>query len=365
MAVKFHWRLLQGGETDGFTRTTGSTHPAVALPDIVRQAEFCRRAEESGIQGVLTDFGSGKPDSIVLATALGMVTQSIEFIIAHRSGLLCPTIFVQQLNSLSALTGGRLSLNIVAGHSPEEQRSYGDFLPHDERYARTGEFLEVARRFWTGPDRVNFRGRYYQVENGWLNTPYLSRTGRQFPELFIAGGSNQARDLAISQGTCWMRMAEKPEKICSDAGPVLAAGKEVGLRMGIICRHTRAEALGAARELIDGLSPELRERSKESAFIQRSDSVSMRAMHELAETEWLTPCLWTGAIRTHGAAAAALVGSPEEVAGALIEYVQAGVTQFILSGWPKLEEMVFFGREVIPLVRKYESAPASAAAVSR
>jgi alkanesulfonate monooxygenase len=85
----------------------------------------------------------------------------------------------------------------------------------------------------------------------------------------------------------------------------------------------------------------------------------MKSMHELADKEWLTQCLWTGAIRSHGAAAAALVGSPEEVAAAILEYSNAGVTQFILSGWPKLEEMIFFGRHVIPLVRSKEPLAAN------
>jgi alkanesulfonate monooxygenase len=52
----------------------------------------------------------------------------------------------------------------------------------------------------------------------------------------------------------------------------------------------------------------------------------------------------------------ALVGSYEEVAQALIAYVRVGVTQFILSGWPKLDEMILFGKEVLPRVRKLEDS---------
>ncbi|MGH9894610.1 MAG: LLM class flavin-dependent oxidoreductase, partial [bacterium] len=68
----------------------------------------------------------------------------------------------------------------------------------------------------------------------------------------------------------------------------------------------------------------------------------------------LTPWLWTGAVRSHGAPAIAMVGTPEEIASALMEYRSIGVSQFILSGWPKIEEMIYFGREVIPRVRKIE-----------
>jgi alkanesulfonate monooxygenase len=355
MKLKFHWRLLQGGEMRGVTtRATGASQRATGLPDLEHQIEFCRQAEESGITGLLTDIGASKPDPILLAAGLGLASERIEFIVAYRSGLTLPTTFVQQLNTLSALVNGRVSLNIVAGHSPVEQRYYGDYLAHDERYARTEEFLAICRAFWTNSGPVNFSGKFYRIEEGKLNTPYIS-PHRPFPEIFIAGGSDEARNLAISQGTLWMRLADTPDNLRSSVAPVLAAGKEVGLRMSVIARPTREEAVHAAYELLARLDPSMRDRENEARFMIRSDSVSINATYALAEKEWLNPWLWTGAVRTHGAPAVALVGSFEEVAGALIDYAEVGVTQFILSGWPKLDEMILFGNEILPRVRKVEA----------
>ena len=355
MNLKFHWRLLQGGEMRGVTtRATGSSQRATGLPDLEHQIEFCRQAEASGITGLLTDIGASKPDPILLAAGLGLASERIEFIVAYRSGLTLPTTFVQQLNTLSALVNGRISLNIVAGHSPVEQRYYGDYLAHHERYARTEEFLAICRAFWSNSGPVNFSGKFYHIEEGKLNTPYLS-PHRSFPEIFIAGGSDEARNLAISQGTLWMRLAETPENLRSSVAPVLAAGKEVGLRMSVIARPTREEAVRAAYELLARLDPSMRDRENEARFMIRSDSVSINATYALAEKEWLNPWLWTGAVRTHGAPAIALVGSFEEVAGALIDYAEVGVTQFILSGRPKLDEMILFGNEILPRVRKIEA----------
>jgi alkanesulfonate monooxygenase len=134
--------------------------------------------------------------------------------------------------------------------------------------------------------------------------------------------------------------------------------------MAIIARPTREEAVRAAHDLVSGLDPSLREKQKENTFVRGSDSVSIRATYETAaRVEWLKPYLWMGAVSTHGAATVCLVGSPEEVADAIMEYKELGVSQFILSGWPKLEEMIFFGEHVLPLVRKKEaglSAPAHA-----
>jgi alkanesulfonate monooxygenase len=355
MSLKFHWRLLQGGEIRSVTtRATGASQRATGLPDLEHQIEFCRQAETSGITGLLTDVGASKPDPILLAAGLGLATERIEFIVAYRSGLTLPTTFVQQLNTLSALVNGRVSLNIVAGHSPVEQRYYGDHLAHHERYARTDEFLSICHAFWRNDGPVNYRGEYYTIDEGQLNTPFLSPR-RSFPELFIAGGSEEARNLAISQGTVWMRLADTPEHLRSSIAPVLAAGKEVGLRMSIIARPTREEAVRAAYELLSGLDPAMRDRENEARFMNKSDSVSIGATYALAEKEWLNSWLWTGAVRTHGAPAVSLVGSFEEVAQSLMEYARIGVTQFILSGWPKLDEMILFGNEILPRVRKIEA----------
>lgn len=356
MELKFHWRLLQGGERESQTRAQGASSESTGLPDLAAQIEFCERAEEAGIRGLLTDFGASKPDPILLATALGLATKRVEFIVAYRSGLIAPTSFVQQINTLSVLINGRLSLNVVAGHSPAEQAFYGDMLPREERYARTTEFLEICRAFWNRNGPVTYSGKYYQIENGHLNTPFeaLQRT---LPEIFIAGGSMEAQSLAIKCGTLWMRMGDTPDNLRESNRRVLAAGKEVGLRMAIIARPTRDAAIRDARALIDGLDPALAERNRERDFVQNSDSVSIKAVYrQAADAEWLSPYLWMGAVRTHGPATVCLVGSPEDLSDVFIQYKKVGVSQFILSGWPKREEMIYFGRAVLPLVREKERA---------
>jgi alkanesulfonate monooxygenase len=83
----------------------------------------------------------------------------------------------------------------------------------------------------------------------------------------------------------------------------------------------------------------------------------MHQAHALGETEWLTPWLWTGAVRTLGAVSLCIVGTPEEVAAGFLAFQEAGVSHFILSGWPAHEEMLRFGSDVLPLIRAAESAP--------
>lgn len=355
--LRFHWRLPYAGESAGMAMADQATAAAIGLPDPKAQIEFCRRAEECGIDSLLVDFGFAKPDPMLLAAILGQGARKIKFILAYRSGLFSPAMFVQQLNTLSALIDGRLLLNIVAGYSPEEQRGYGDFLSHDERYERTEEFLAACRAFWNRRAEVNFAGKYYRFEKGKLKTPFVSHD-RSSPEIIIGGGSAQAQNLALREGTCWMQLADAPEKIRPGVAAVLASGVEAGLRLCVIARPTHQGAMEAARALIGG-EHHARKSDGQTAFIQKTDSVSFKAAYQRGDNEWLTPTLWTGAVRVQGPTAISLVGSPAEIADAIMEYKDIGISQFILSGWPKLAEMTFFGQEVLPRIRQREAERAA------
>ena len=161
MSLRFHWMMPKGGEVGMRTAqetsrvaTTRASSPA-ALPDIEGWARFARCAEEAGIESVLLSFSRYEPDTMLVACAVGQVTTKLKFIVAYRLGLMQPATFVQQVNTLSGLIEGRVSLNVVAGSSAAEQRGYGDYLDHDERYARAAEFLTVCRAFWAGNGEVN------------------------------------------------------------------------------------------------------------------------------------------------------------------------------------------------------------------
>ena len=356
MAIKFHWRLLQGGEKEGVTRAAQFGLRATALPDLAAQTAFCLAAEESGIDSVLVDLNIAKPDPITLATALAVRTRRLKFIIAARSGLLSPTLFTQQINTLSTLAPGRVSLNIVAGHSPAEQRSYGDFLPHDERYERTEEFLAICHGLWAQSGGVTFAGKYFRTEDAKLNTPFVADAIS--PEIFVAGNSDASRRLAEQWGTCWMRLGDAPANVSASVAPVLAAGRTAGLRLSIISAPTDAEARQKAAAVLETLDAERDHREGERAFVERSDSVSIKTTYDLAASEWLTSTLWTGAVRSHGATTMALVGGPAAVAAGILEFARAGISHFIFSGWPKLDSMIFFGEHILPLVRAQEGADA-------
>jgi alkanesulfonate monooxygenase len=345
--LRFHWRLAQA--QDG---GAGVKPASAQVPDLAEQGEFCRRAETCGIESVLTAFGYYMPDPLVLATALATQTCRLKFIVAFRPGLMSPTLLTQQVNTFAALSNGRVALNVVIGHSRQEQAYYGDDLDHDQRYARAGEFLSICRDLWSGNGPVNFAGAYLRADGAKLGTPFLSPAGPK-PEIYVGGGSSLALDLARRYGDCLLQLGGTVESVRAWIGPILEQGLDAGLRFSMICRPTRREALAAAREVAAcGDAAAIQQ-----VFVKGSDSQQMRsAFHECsaADPEWLANCLWKGAVAAHGASAIALVGSPDEVASAIVEYRNAGISQFIFSGWPNLDQMAFFAREVLPIVRERE-----------
>lgn len=356
MSLRFHWMFPKGGEVGMKTAqetsrvaTTQARSPA-ALPDMEGWTRFARSAEEAGIESVLLSFSRYEPDTIFVACAVGQVTTKLKFIVAYRMGLMQPATFVQQINTLSGVIGGRVSLNIVAGSSTLEQRGYGDFLDHDERYARAEEFLSVCHSFWANNGDVSFSGKYCCIDKGKIFTPFLA-PDRSAPEIYVSGHSDQAQHLALTRASCYLRLIDTPEKLRPVVTHFRENGIEVCLRLCVICRPTTEEALAAAQAL---LPPEEIER-QERKILSSSDSQTLKDALAVADNVgWLNQNLWAGLVPHYGSSAITLVGTPAELAQAFMEYKEIGVTQFIISGWPKLEEMVIFGREVLPLVREAE-----------
>ena len=353
-ALRFHWSLSQAGNP--FRRSEPTEELSGRLP-FEAQLQLCQCADEHGIDSLLMAIGFTRPDPILLSTCLGLKTRHVKFMVACRPGLISPAAFVQQINTLALCVGGRVHVNIVGGHTPRELQYYGDWLPRAERYARLDEFLAVCRAFWDADGHeVNFAGRYYQIGSGRLPTPF-STNGARRPEIYLGGNSEESAGLAIRHADCLWRFAEPPESLAPKIAPVIQAGKEVGLLVSLIARPTRDEAVQAAYQLIGQFGEKAR--ATQRSFEQHTDAAAFESTYALARessNHWATRTLWTGAVPVLGAPAIALLGSAEEIADALSEYKEIGVTQFLFTGWPDLDEMTFFGREVLPRVRERESA---------
>lgn len=356
MSLRFHWMLPMAGEmamkTPGavarYRVDQTSDGSPVAQPDLDGWVAFARAAEKATIESVLISFSRHEPDPLLVACALGQATRRLKLIIAHRAGLTAPALFVQQMNTLSALVGGRVALNMVAGSSKPESFAYGDFVEHDHRYARADEYLTVCRALWSGNGKVDFDGEHYRVEQGAIPTRF-GESGA-VPEIYVSGHSERAEALARSNGSCWLRVADTVEALEPLVARSRQHGLEICLRMCVLCRPTREEAVAVA----ESLRPHCTGGPWDRKGYARNDSKMYQEAWE-SSADWLSPTLWTGLVPFCGPVWTTLLGTPEEIAGALLEYKRIGVTQFIMSGWMEIEEVERFGREVVPLVREAEA----------
>ncbi|HEU5159133.1 MAG TPA: LLM class flavin-dependent oxidoreductase [Streptosporangiaceae bacterium] len=360
--LRFIWSVPGSVGAKGI-RGANAREDTSGLPDVASFVEFARRAEEAGMDSVLVPIGYYRADPVTMASVMGAETATVKFMLATRSGIVSPTYFVQQVNTLAMLTNGRVAINSVAGHSPQEQRFFGDMLPHDERYRRTEEFWAICHALWDAKEPVNFDGAYYRIRDAQVGVPFRSDE-RTRPEIYLGGNSSEAQRVAIAQADCHLRFADAPERLGPKVAETLRAGIEVGLVVSVIVRPTRREALRAAHDLMVASGEQAREVQRQ--FQSYTDSVGWATAHAMAEREagtsveegWLWPHLWIGLVPYLGPTAMSLVGSPEDIADGLFDFRRIGISQFVFQGRPDLESMIAFGRDVLPIVRAREAREA-------
>ena len=130
----------------------------------------------------------------------------------------------------------------------------------------------MCNSFWRGEGEVDFEGKYYRVDRGILHTPFRA-PGRTRPEIYVSGHSEQAQRLACRQGTCWLRVVDTPEKLRASWWRASAtSGIEVCLRLGLVCRETRAEAIRAVKALL----PDDHAGRRQPPIMSKDDSLMYR-----------------------------------------------------------------------------------------
>lgn len=354
--AQFDWFLPTSGDGDQVGAATVAAGAArhTRTADLGYLTQVARAAETAGFTAALTPVGAGCPDPWIVCAAVAAGTARLRLLVAFRAGFALPTLLAQQAETFQLLSGGRLALNVVTGGDPAEQRAYGDFLAHDERYARTGEYLEVLRRAWEGVP-FDHAGTHYRVERGGLATKLDPA-----PPVYFGGASPAAEAVAARHADTYLLWGEPPPAVGARVERIraLAAAEgrtlRVGIRLHVIGRPTAGEAWAEAGRLLDGMAPERVAAAQER--YRRMDSVGQARMTALhgggRDGLEISPNLWAGVGLVREGAGTALVGSYAEVAARIDEYAALGVDEFILSGWPHLEEAYRVGENVLPRVTR-------------
>ncbi|MGE0852110.1 MAG: FMNH2-dependent alkanesulfonate monooxygenase [Hyphomicrobiaceae bacterium] len=316
--------------------------------------QIAQAADELGYFGVLLPTGRSCEDSWVVASAVAAQTERLRYLVAVRPGLQSPAVAARMTATLDRISGGRLLINVVTGGDPVENKGDGIFLAHDDRYVLTHEFLTVYKALLAG-GRVDFSGKHIRIEDGRLLFQPLQHP---HPPLYFGGSSPAGMAVAAETVDKYLTWGEPPaqvaEKLAAADAIATARGRKFtfGIRLHVIVRETSAEAWAAADDLIRHLSDATIKRAQET--FDRMDSVGQKRMLALhgGQRDKLVvgPNLWAGVGLVRGGAGTALVGSAQEVADRIKEYMAVGIDTFIMSGYPHLEEAYRFAELVFPLL---------------
>jgi alkanesulfonate monooxygenase len=318
--------------------------------------QVAQAADQLGYSGVLLPTGRSCEDSWVVASAVAPFTERLNYLVAVRPGLQSPSVAARMTATLDRVTNGRLLINVVTGGDPVENKGDGVFLPHNERYEVTREFLTVYSDLLAGKT-VNFEGKHIRIEDGRLLFPPVQAPR---PQLYFGGSSDAGIDVAVDTVDKYLTWGEPPADVAGKIEKVRAVadarGRKLsfGIRLHVIVRETNDEAWAAADDLIKHVTDETIASAQK--IFSRMDSVGQQRMLQLhggrRDKLEISPNLWAGVGLVRGGAGTALVGDPETVAARIREYQDLGIDTFILSGYPHLEEAYRFAELVFPLLAR-------------
>ena len=275
-------------------------------------------------------------DAWSTAAAVAAVTTQLEIMVAVRPTFHAPALLAKQAASIDHLSGGRITLNVVSSWWAEEAKMYGvHFEQHDDRYARTSEWLDVVDGLWKQP-RFSFAGTYYNVANTVLEPKPLSRPR---PRLYAGGESEAAKELIATKCDAYLMHGDPPERV---------AAKVADLRARRAKHDLPPMTFGVAGYAI------VRETEREAKEeLARITNVQASAAGFANYQQWLSGTQLEQAMSiqeysvSNRGLRSGLVGTPEQVQEQLDRFSRAGVDLVLLQMSPQLEEMERFSSLVM------------------
>jgi len=278
-------------------------------------------------------------DAWSTAAALAAITRRIELMVAVRPTFHAPALLAKQAANIDRISGGRLSLNVVSSWWRTEARKYGvQFDEHDDRYARTSEWLDVVDGMWTHP-RFSYAGSYYQVEEAILE-PKPVREPR--PTIYAGGESPAAKALISEKCDAWLTHGDPPDVIGRKVADMRERRDKLrlpsmafGAAGYVVCRATEEEARREVSRITDV-------QQSARGYANYQDWIGNTQLEQKVSLEDYS-------VSNRGLRAG-LVGTPDQIAERILEFEAAGLNLLLLQFSPQSEEMERFAEEVIPRV---------------
>jgi alkanesulfonate monooxygenase len=328
-------------------------------------ARFARAHEAAGFDRVLIGYGATSPDGFAVAAHVLYATSTLKVLIAHRPGFVAPTLVARKLATLDQLTGGgRVAIHHITGGDELDQKRDGDFADHDRRYARTAEFMSLLRRELTAEQPFDYDGEFYRVRGAYSSVRPPAATG--IP-LYFGGASDAAVGVGAEHADVYMLWGEPVAQIAERVARIRAAaarhGRSVRFSLSVrpIVAGTEEAAWQRAEDIRSATASRVQvaERGNPQGgrlfgFRESSSVGSERLQRQGAEHDVHDERLWYGVTKLTGPGgnSTALVGTPRQVADALMAYRRAGVDTVLIRGFDPLDDVVDWGRELVPLLRE-------------
>ena len=311
--IKIHWFLPTGGDSRDILPTAEGAHRRA--PTQTYLEHIARACDDLGFDAVLTPCGTGCEDAWISTASLIPMTRRLKFLVAFRPGLLNPTLAAQMASTYQRMSGGRLLINIVIGAEPTELARFGDHRSKDERYQRSGEFLEVMYGAW-GDEPYDFSGEHYRIEGATTRTPPIPK-----PLIYFGGASPAAEAVAARHVDVYLAWGETPDmiderlermrRLAAEADRPVDRPLRFGIRFHVITRDTEDEAWAEAGRLMSGIDPEAVRAARADFAATQSEGQRRMAEMSAAAGEHLPddpralevyPNLWSGVGLVRGGA---------------------------------------------------------------
>jgi len=275
-------------------------------------------------------------DAWSTAAALAAVTERIELMVAVRPTFHLPALLAKQAANIDHISNGRLTLNVVSSWWAEEARKYGvTFEQHDDRYARTKEWLDVLDGTWK-QDHFSYSGKYYRLEDNVLEPKPVSKPR---PTLYAGGESPAAKELIAEKCDAYLMHGDPPERVAEkvkDLRERRARHNLPPLKFGVagyaVVRDTQREAEDEVRRITD---------------VQQSAAGYANYREWLAGTQLEQRVSPEDYSVSNRGLRSGLVGTPEQVAERLAGFEKVGVDLVLLQFSPQFEEMEHFAQTII------------------
>jgi len=285
-------------------------------------------------------------DAWSTAASLAAVTTTLELMVAVRPTFHEPALLAKQASNIDHISGGRLSLNVVSSWWADEARQYGvQFDQHDERYARTVEWLSVVDGLWHEP-KFSFKGRYYDVQDAILEPKPLAHPR---PTIYAGGESEAARAMIAGRCDAYVMHGDDPERIgrrVQDMTERRARTGKPALAFGVagytIVRDSEREAEQERARITD---------------VRQSAAGYENYQQWIANTQLEQRVSLEDYSVSNRGLRSGLIGTPERVIDQVRAFEAAGVDLLLLQCSPQLEEMQRFGEQVIAPYRRAQQPP--------